>query len=141
MKYAIEIDGGQAALIEVPGEIEETALVLTGAVARVEDDFDPASISDFHFDAGRFRRKPPSGIKIDKTHVNADLVDVAVVTGVPAGATVMTSVEVRSCCPARTRVFRVDDGVAELAFSEPGDYTVKVLSQGARPWEVVVHAL
>lgn len=141
MKYAIEIEGGRAALIETPGEIEKTALVLKGRAERVSDDFDPDAIDDFHFHDGRFRRKPPGGIKIDKTYVKADLVDVIRVTGVPAGSTVMTSVDVRECCPSRVRVFLVDDGVAELAFSEPGDYTIKILSPGARPVEVVIHAV
>ena len=141
MKYVMQHDDGSLALVETPYEIEESGLEHPGPKVQVADDFQAEDLAEFQMTAGKLKRKAPPSLTWSKTHVVADLADQVLISGLPEGTLLFVKTTVEDCCPERTYLFEVDDGTAELVFSEPGEYEVTMRMCGHKTIRRTIHAV
>ncbi len=141
MKYVIQHPDGTLALVEAAYETAEMALVHDGPRFPVDGAVTPEDLGDFMVSDGRFRRKPPAPIQWSKDYVKADAVDTVMITGLPPGTRLVATAAVEACCSFRTYPFEINDGTAEMVFTEPGDYEITLHMREHKTVTRTIHAL
>ena len=128
-----DADGRIIGFVEAPDSFDPTSDSYTytpqpGEVS-IQDDINIGEIQNHLFTGGRVKAKTEHN-GFDKMSARSNLRDRVEMRNVPKG----TTIDVLG-----HGMYTVDDGVVDLVFSEPGEYSISVDPFPYKPFEVTIH--
>ena len=123
-------DGRIIGFVEAPhSDTEPDIYTPQPGEVSIQDDINIGEIQNHLFTGGRVKEKTEHN-GFDKVSARSNLRDRVEMRNVPKG----TTIDVLG-----HGSYTVDDGVADLVFSEPGEYSISVDPFPYKPFEVTIH--